>query len=129
MKTIIFLLLLLGISVCSHAQNQNFSPIQKNYFNENLQKDTSGHFAISPHFKSKTLPYDFKFSEKYPGNSLQFNPHDSILSSQKFSKYELRMPVVKPRFYSNMPIAVPDSSVHYYLRVKRIPIINPLTGK
>lgn len=129
MKTIIFLLLILGISVCSHAQNQNLSLIQKKYYNKNIQKDTTEYFTISTCFKSKTLPCDFKYSQRLHGNPFQFNKPDSILSSENSPASELRMPVASNKFYSNMPIAIPDSSVHYYLRVKRIPFVNPLSGK
>lgn len=127
MRTIISLLLMLGISVCSHAQNQILSRFEKKHLYDNLQKDTCEHFAISPHFKSKTLPCNFKYSHQFKGDSLKLNYQDSLFSD--YPVPEFRMPVAKNSYYFKMPVVVPDSSVHYYLRVKRIPIVNPLEGK
>jgi hypothetical protein len=57
---------------------------------------------------------------------------NQLLSLTGFStnheKPEFRMPVAGGgvHYYFNMPVAVPDSTVQYYIKEKRIDYVNPL---
>ena len=51
------------------------------------------------------------------------NPNLALTPNKRPSEFRdpnNRMPVLRPRFRSNMPVMKPDSSVHYHLRIKRI---------
>lgn len=120
MKTIITLILMLGISFCSHAQNSRLYE---------LQKGKAEIFEISPKFKNDSNSLNFKFSQKIPDIKLRLNPPELLLSSNNFTKYELRMPVFGEGNISNMPIAIPDSTVHFFIKEKRIQFVNPLDKK
>jgi len=127
MKTILVLIMISGISLCSVAQNEKgTTEFQKRGFNDKWQKDTVKYFSISPEFKTDTVLREFQYSQRLHIDPFQFNQPDSLLSFKNSATYELRMPVAGGNFYSKMPIAVPDSSVHYYLKVKRIPFVNPM---
>lgn len=117
MKKLFIFLFIICFSIGVQAQlPETEIDFPKMNFNTVLQNDTFKHFKISPFFKPGTLP----------GDSLQFNPQDSLLYSRNFPKYELRMPVAGVTRYLNMPVAVPDSSVHYFIKQKRIEFFNPL---
>ena len=121
------LLIVTAISLCSVAQNKiEIIEFQKKDFNDKWQKDTMEYFSISPEFKPDTVLREFQYSQRLHIDPFRFNQPDSLYSFENSPTYELRMPVAGGGFYLKMPIAVPDSSVHYYLKVKRIPFVNPL---
>ena len=127
MKSTMVLLLITGISLCSVAQNKmGTNEFQKKEFNDKWQKDTTKYFSISPEFKPDTVLREFKYPQRLRIDPFLFNQPDSLISSDSYYRNELRMPVIGGGSYINMPIAVPDSSVHYYLKVKRFPFVNPM---
>ena len=130
MKKIFFLLLITANSLCSVAQNKMVTnEFQKMEFNDKWQKDTIEYFSISHEFKPDTVLRDFHYSQRLKGDPFQFNQPDSLFSYKNYPATELRMPVIGGGYYTNMPIAVPDSSVHYYLQIKRFPFFNTLEKK
>jgi len=130
MKTILVLWLIAGISICSDAQNRKgTSEFHKKEFDDKWQKDTTEYFSISPQFKPDTMIRDFHYSQRLKSDPFQFNQPDSLITNRNYPAAEFRMPVLGGGFYSNMPIAVPDSSVHYYLKIKHIPFFNTLEKK
>ena len=54
---------------------------------------------------------------------------DPVPDGQKYYSYELRMPVVGRTSKFKMPVAVPDSTVHYFIKEKRVEFLNPLEHK
>lgn len=116
-----------GISLWTGAQNKiEINEFQKKDFDKEWQKEIMANINVSLIFQTDTSIKDFKFSQKLPNQYFQFNQPDSLSSFENSPNYQLRMPVAGGGMYFNMPIAVPDSSVHYYLKVKRIPSVNPL---
>ena len=80
MKTILVLLLITGISLCSVAQNKiETNEFQKKDFNDKWQKDTTEYFPISPTFKPDTVLREFQYSQRLSDPFL-FNQPDSLLS-------------------------------------------------
>ncbi|MBA4409641.1 MAG: hypothetical protein Q8S54_11865 [Bacteroidota bacterium] len=59
-----------------------------------------------------------------PGNKqFQLNPNLAVIPNQKSRVYadpNFKMPILKPFYYSDMPVVKPDSSIHYHLRIKRL---------
>ena len=59
-----------------------------------------------------------------PGNKpFQINPNLAVIPKQRPSVYSdpnFKMPVLKPSYQSKMPVMKPDSSIHYFLRIKKI---------
>lgn len=83
-------------------------------------------------FNSGMLQADitnFTFESKAEQFNLQQYFTQKKETSPKWTNmaYKSNMPVVNPGNYSwNMPIAVPDSTVNYAIRVKRIEYVNPV---
>ena len=53
----------------------------------------------------------------------QINPNLALIPKLRPSVYadpNFNMPVLKPSFHSKIPVMKPDSSIHYYLRIKKI---------
>jgi len=127
MKTLCVLLMITGISLCSFAQNEKpFNDFQKIDFNKDWQKDTTDYFTISPEFKPDTVFHEFQYSQKLNNEPFQINESNSLFTFENSAKYEFRMPIAKGGKHFNMPNAVPDSTVHYYIKEKRIQFVNPL---
>ena len=59
--------------------------------------------------------FSFQKNELQNQNLAQFDGQRSIVSDQQF-----RMPILNPGFKSEMPVLKPDSSVHFFLRIKKI---------
>ena len=123
MKTIILFLFVIGFSVGAMAQSLDIKPLPKIDFNKGWQKDSLLTFNNSPRFNF-TIPHgDLNFSQKIPMN-LDIQKYQDL--PDESATYQLRMPVVGGGFPSRMPVLVPDSTVHYFLKIKRIPFVNPL---
>lgn len=133
MKTLIALIIIPAFSVLSVAQNikteNGFSTMK---FNNYFQNDSTGltlkNTFIKPNEKSQNFAISPKFQTDNSGRqgfSPNFQNTDSLRNS--YPVPEFRMPVASGgSFTENMPVAVPDSSVHYYLKIKKIDGVNPL---
>ena len=124
MKTIFLFLFVIGFSICTIAQNLEANPFPKIDFNKGWQKDITLTFKNSPQLK-----FDLPFED--PGFSLPLqeeNKDPKALPNTQYSSlaFQFRMPVVEGQYPSRMPVMVPDSTVRYFLRIKRIPFDNPL---
>jgi len=125
MKTVTILLLLI-ISLTSFSQNESRQKLlPDNYFLKQLEKEKLPYsFDISSEFQKEIRSLEFDFSTPLPG--IQEKKTERRFLNDNTTYFSSRMPVVKGDFHSNMPIAVPDSSVHYFILEKRIQLINPL---
>lgn len=106
MRTLLFLTTILFLSGSLSAQTEN----------RQNKKDLERYnqFEISPKFKPQ--PDSLFLSDTFPGiPEFSFTPE---IVPQKETDDPFRMPVVivRPDFPSNMPVMVPDSSVHYYIK-------------
>lgn len=98
---------------------------------EELRKDSSFQFDISPKFKEQ-LPFEKFKDTTLSWDSDKYNEGKFYLDTTHSETILAPMPIAgsrEIRNYHNMPIAVPDSSVEYYIKEKRINIINPLEFK
>lgn len=109
MKTSIFLLFFLGFSFILLAQNE-----QKKEFS--IQDSVGQHqydslLKISPEIK--------ELLEKNYTQKIPFLQPDTSPFSHNLYPDPYRMPILGQgiRFNSNMPVYVPDSTVHYYLKI------------
>ena len=85
---------------------------------------------ISPKFKTDTSAIKILPFQKLPGDSFTQNNQGKNDFFANRHKPEFRMPVAGGGHnYFNMPIAVPDSTVQYYIKEKRIDYVNPLEKK
>lgn len=117
MKTFLFITTILILSGSLSAQTEKHQN-KKN-------RERYNQFEISPKFKSQ--PDSLFFSDTFPGiPEFSFSPK---IVSQKETHDPFRMPVFKvnPDFSSNMPVLVPDSTVHYY--IKQAMPVKPLPDK
>lgn len=106
MRTLLFLTAFFILSGSLSAQTENGQ--QKQNAERNNQ------FEISPKFKPQ--PDSLFSSDTLLGMpDFSFTPE---IAPDKDTTDPFRMPVVivRPDFPSNMPILVPDSSVHYYIK-------------
>lgn len=116
MKSILFITTILILSCSLSAQTEN----QQN----KRDREQYNPFEISPKFKPQS---DSMFlPDTFPGiPEFSFTPE---ILPEKETDDPFRMPVVIVRsdFPSNMPICVPDSSVHYYIKqampVQQVPM-------
>ena len=117
MKRWITIILLIPVSVSLFAQDyQQIPKFQKIEFGKTSEKKAPEIFPISSEFKRDTsLKKNFVYQEP-----------DSVLLVQKYNSYHLHMPVAGGPFYSKMPVWVPDSSVNFAIKEKRIEFINEL---
>ncbi|GEM_PF-929211 len=127
MKTIVILFLILGTSIILRAQiPESNSVLQKKEFGDFLKNDSTDYFSTSPKFKSDTFLFKHKNSEKFDIN--KYSIPKSIKRSENLVVFN--MPIAGYGSYSmNMPVMVPDSSVHYYIKEKRIHFLNPKEKK
>lgn len=70
----------------------------------------------TPRAKEYAFPQNKYFLKRKPGESLAFK-NDSNAFFRSVPNY--RMPVVRPRYHSNMPVMKPDSTIHYHLLIKK----------
>lgn len=106
MKNLLFLTTFFILSGSLSAQTEN----RKNKKN----RERYNQFEISPKFKPQ--PDSLFFSDTFPGiPEFSFTPE---ILPEKETDDPFRMPVVivRPDYPSNMPVMVPDSSVHYYIK-------------
>ena len=114
MKTIVLIIILCGLSVCTMAQKDfQFRKFEKFNSNKYWEKDSLGVFPISPLLKT-----DKKLSRN--------NFLSGTQKSHLYMKYSYTMPIAKPgRDCWNMPVFVPDSTVNYAIKDKRIQFSAP----
>lgn len=84
-------------------------------------------YRLSQNALNDTLKLVNPFNEKNvqsPSFRYQFPKKDQNLAQNyRFGKAytpTYKMPIVKPNFKSNMPVAKPDASVHYFIQVQKI---------
>jgi len=128
MKTTLLIIMILGAVIILAAQEakpgNNF---QQKKFNTEVITDSAEYFAISPTFKTDTSAIKIQLFQKLPGDSFMQNNQSKNDFFANHEKPEFRMPVAGGgRDYFNMPVAVPDSTVQYYIKEKRIDYVNPL---
>ena len=128
---ILFIALLLNVSLYSVGQDKNTQKLlPDNYFSEQLEKKKLPYsFDISPEFQKEFPSLKFDFSYPLPEIRKNEKKTQNLLLNDNTTYFSSRMPVAKGKFHSNMPIAVPDSSVHYFILNKKIEVINPLEQK
>ena len=129
MKAIAFLLMVLGAVIISTAQeSKTDKTFQQKKFNTEVITDTTEFFVISPTFKTDTSAIKIRPFQKFPGDSFTQNNQSKNDLFANHQKPEFRMPVAGGgvHYYFNMPVAVPDSTVKYYIKEKRIDYVNPL---
>jgi hypothetical protein len=106
MKTLFFLTVILILSGSLSAQTET----PQNKKNQKLYNQ----FEISPKFKPQ--PDSLFLSDTFPGN-LEFSFAPEIAPPKETDDtFNMPVVIVRPDFPSNMPIYVPDSSVHYYIK-------------
>jgi len=124
MKTVILFLMVIGISLGTTAQNLEVKPMPKIDFNKDWQKEKLLSFNDSSQLNLEVPQGDLNFQQTIP--QLPDRKKVPALPPKEYAAYQLPMPVVGGPFSSRMPIVVPDSTVHYFLKIKRIPFTNPL---
>jgi len=128
MKAILLMVVILGTVIISAAQEpKTVNNFQNKKFNTEVNPDTSEYFVISPTFKTDTSEIKILPFQKLPGDSFTQNNQNKNDFFANRQKYELRMPVAgEGSGHFNMPVFVPDSTVQYYIKEKRIDYVNPL---
>ncbi|GAB1450760.1 hypothetical protein MASR2M47_08160 [Draconibacterium sp.] len=128
-KTIVLAIMILGAVIITSAQEpktgNNF--LQKK-FNKELITDSAEYFVISPKLKTDPSEIEKLPFQKLPDDSFKQNnqgKNDFFANSPK-SEYSMPVAGAGGRNYFNMPVAVPDSTVHYYIKDKRVDYVNPL---
>lgn len=113
------------------AQNKTpaLEQIIKEHLSEQLKKDSIDVYSFSPKLKpGPTLQDSLKFPDLKKKYSWPLNV-DSLYVFQDKPMVELCMPVVGGGYQIKMPIAVPDSTVYYFIKEKRVEFLNPLEHK
>ena len=129
MKTFVLIIMILGAVIISTAQeSKTDKTFQQKKFNTEIKTDSAQYFAISPKFKTDTSAIKIRPFQKFPGDSFTQNNQGKNDFFANHQKSEFRMPVAGGgvHYYFNMPVAVPDSTVQYYIKEKRIYYVNPL---
>lgn len=72
----------------------------------------------------KNLPASRDYLYRRDGNRW-INPHNQELFFGNSDTIYSRIPVYNPRIHSRMPVMKIDKSAHYYIKEKRIILINP----
>lgn len=106
MRTLLFITTILFLAGSLSAQTENRQ--------NKKARERYNPFEISPKFKPQ--PDSLFFSDTFPGiPEFSFTPE---ILPEKETDDPFRMPVVivRPDYPSNMPVMVPDSSVHYYIK-------------
>ena len=131
MKAIVLIVMILGVVIISMAQEpKTDKTFQQKKLDSKVIADSAEYIAISPKFKADTteikiLPFQKLSDDTFTQNNQGKN--DFFANRQK---YEFRMPVAGGgRDCFNMPVFVPDSTVQYYIKEKRIEYVNPLEKK
>jgi hypothetical protein len=123
MKTVLMIFLIFGTSIIMNAQNSKSGiEFQKKELMDYLKNEINQNLTDNYKFKTDTLTFDIKSLDKKSfQNHSKNNP---FIKGNQLA--EFRMPVVKGGEYSmKMPVLVPDSSVHYFIKEKRIDFVNP----
>lgn len=131
MKTTLLIIIILGAVIISTAQEpKTGKTFQQKKFNTELITDSAEYFVISPTFKTDTSEMKILPFKKLPGDSFTQNDQGKNDFFANRQKYEFSMPVAGggPDCF-NMPVFVPDSTVQYYIKEKRIDYVNPLEKK
>lgn len=128
MKTTLLIIIILGAVIITSAQEpRTDKTIQQKKFNTEVNPDTTDFFAISPTFKTDTSAIKILPFQKLPGDSFTQNNQGKNDFFANRQKPELRMPIASGgQDCFNMPVFVPDSTVQYYIKEKRIDYVNPL---
>ncbi len=127
MKTILMLMVILGTVIISAAQeSKTGKTFQKKKFNTEELSDTAKYLVISPKLKTDTSENKKLSFQKLPGDSFTQNNQSINGFFTNHQKSEFRMPVASGTYDFNMPVSIPDSTVKYYMKVKRIDYVNPL---
>jgi hypothetical protein len=132
MKAILLMVMILGAVIISTAQeSKTGKTFQQKKFNTEVITDSAEYFVISPKFKTDTSAIKILPFQKLPGDSFTQNNQGKNDFFANRQKPEFRMPVAGGgvHYYFNMPVAVPDSTVQYYIKEKRIDYVNPLEKK
>ena len=125
MKTVLMIFLIFGTSLVLRAQiSKSGNDFKKRGFSSYLKNDSTEYFSISPKFKTGTSSFNFKLFENLPEKYYSQNNPNPFLT--KNEAIEFRMPVAGGSSFMKMPILVPDSTVHFYIKEKRIDYVNPL---
>jgi hypothetical protein len=125
------LIMILGsVIIASALEAKTGKTFQQKKFNTEVNPDSAEYFVISPTFKTDTSAINILPFQKLPDDSFTQNNQDKIDFFANRQKPEFRMPVAGggPDCF-NMPVAVPDSTVQYYIKEKRIDYVNPLEKK
>ena len=117
-KTILLILGLIATLQLS-AQQKNSPPtdslqIVHDSLNQPLSKQELN--LQTPRAREYTFPQNKYFLKRKPGESLALQ-NDSNGLFRAIPKY--RMPVVRPKYHSKMPVMKPDSTIHYHLLIKK----------
>jgi hypothetical protein len=120
--------MILGTAIISTAQEpKTGKTFQQKKFNTEIKTDSAEYFVISPTFKTDTSAIKILPFQKLPVDSFTQNNQGKNDFFANHQKSEFRMPVARGgRDYFNMPVFVPDSTVQYYIKEKRIDYVNPL---
>ena len=131
MKAIFLIIMILGAAIFTTAQeSKTDKTFQQKKFNTEVNPDSAEYFVISPTFKTDTSAILILPFQKLPGDTFTQNNQGKNDFFANHQKPEFRMPVAGGGHnYFNMPIAVPDSTVQYYIKEKRIDYVNPLEKK
>jgi len=115
MKAITLILLLFGICGFSFAQQDSLlAEDWGKIISEQLKADSTLSLELPRNFGEKPFqPYAPDYRNFQKGKRV----------------YHFNMPIARGGFRSNMPVYVPDSSVQYYIKEKRIGAYNPLDRK
>ncbi len=70
----------------------------------------------TPRAREYSFPQNKYFLKRKTGESLAFKNDSNALF---LSGPNYRMPVVSPRYHSNMPVMKPDSTIHFHLLIKK----------
>ena len=132
MKAIVSIIMILAaVIIATGQQPKTDKTFQQKKFNTEVIADSAEYFAISPKFKTDTSEIKILPFQKLPGDSFTQNNQGKNDFFANGQKPEFRMPVAGAggRNYFNMPVAIPDSTVKYYIKEKRIDYVNPLEKK
>lgn len=94
--------------------------------NDTNKPDSVGTSKIIPEIQQLQAPLKFDNPDlKRVPDFKKFKLDTNLVLNQRLRTLDRnrrpgRMPVLNPAFQSNMPVMKPDSSVHFFLRVKKI---------
>ncbi len=122
------LMVILGTVIITPAQElKTDKTLQKKKVNNEVLSDTVKFLVVLPKLKPDTSENKKLSFQKLPGDSFTQNNQSITDFFAHHQKSEFRMPVAGGGYnYFNMPVFVPDSTVKYYMKVKRIDYLNPL---